>query len=100
ATGHSITRGIRYRGMANERSRAVACATAPLTERQHRLACTWEGQMAMQPRFVCEDPNAPAPEDIFSSAEIPWPDERPLNVYAFDPSFGRFVGNYMTASVR
>ena len=56
--------------------------------------------MAKQPKFVCEDPNAPAPEDIFTSAEIPWPDERPLNVYAFDPSFGRIVGNYMKASVR
>jgi hypothetical protein len=56
--------------------------------------------MAVQSRFVCEDPNERAPEDIFSTAEIPWPDERPLNVYAFDPSFGRFVGNYMTASVR
>ena len=59
--------------------------------------------MARRPRFVCEetaDPNGPAPADIFTSGEIPWPDERPLNVYAFDPSFGRFVGNYMMASVR
>jgi hypothetical protein len=55
-------------------------------------------------------PNAPAPkppassdpdpDDIFSSAERPWPDERPLKVYAFDPSLGKFVGNYMTAQVR
>jgi hypothetical protein len=66
--------------------------------------------MARHPRIVCEEidgPNTPpaksrmpAPPDIFTSAEIPWPTERPLNVYAFDPSAGRFVGNYMTASVR
>jgi hypothetical protein len=40
------------------------------------------------------------PPDIFTSAEIPTPSERPLKVYAFDPGAGRFVGNYMTASVR
>jgi hypothetical protein len=59
--------------------------------------------MAGPSRFVCEpapDPKAPPPEDIFNSAEIPWPEVRPLNVYAFDPVFGRFVGNYMTALVR
>src|SRR5258708_3150309 len=79
--------------------------------------------MARQPQFVCEgiadstasvsgasSPNAPGrtapassgaePEDIFSSADLPWPDVRPLKVYAFDPSIGKFVGNYMTASVR
>jgi hypothetical protein len=59
--------------------------------------------MARQPQFVCDgvaDPNPAPTEDIFTSAEIPWPDVRPLKVYAFDPSFGRFVGNYMTASVR
>ena len=42
----------------------------------------------------------PDPDDIFSAGEIPWPDSRPLNVYAFDPSIGKFVGNYMTALVR
>jgi hypothetical protein len=59
--------------------------------------------MARAPRFVCEEmagPNAAAPPDIFNSAEIPWPTVRPLNVYAFDPSLGKFVGNFMTASVR
>jgi hypothetical protein len=64
--------------------------------------------MARQPQFVCEGivdskspaPNMPDPTDIFSSGEIPWPDARPLNVYAFDPSMGKFVGNYMTALVR
>src|ERR1700687_1287181 len=63
--------------------------------------------MARQSQFVCEgiaDPKAPAPNipdpDIFSSGELPWPDVRPLSVYAFDPSMGKFVGNYMTASVR
>ena len=79
--------------------------------------------MNRKPQFVCEgvvDPKAsslsaaaanapapgkpapsgdPGPDDIFSSAELPWPDVRPLQVYAFDPSMGRFVGNYMTASV-
>lgn len=86
------------------------------------------GQMAMQPQFVCQGiadsnaspsgapaPNAPAPnapppsaptsgdpepEDIFSSDELPWPEVRPLYVYAFDPGLGKFVGNYMTALVR
>jgi hypothetical protein len=38
--------------------------------------------------------------DLFASAEIPTPTERPLRVYAFDPSAGRYVGNYMAASVR
>jgi hypothetical protein len=83
--------------------------------------------MAKQSQFVCEPvadsnapassastANAPAPatppskapassapdDDIFSSAELPWPDVRPLKVYAFDPSMGRFVGNHMTTSVR
>ena len=84
--------------------------------------------MARKPQFVCEgvvDPkasslsaaaaNAPAPskpapkapassdpdpDALFSSAELPWPDVRPLQVYAFDPSLGKFVGNYMTALVR
>jgi hypothetical protein len=45
-------------------------------------------------------PNAAAPPDIYTSAEIPWPTVRPLNVYAFDPSLGKFVGNFMTTSVR
>jgi hypothetical protein len=71
--------------------------------------------MPRHPRFVCEETsgsNAPTedgalskigrspPPDIFSSAEIPWPTERPLKVYAFDPGAGRLVGNYMTTSVR
>jgi hypothetical protein len=63
--------------------------------------------MARRSQFVCEGidskspaPNMPDPDDIFSSGEIPWPDARPLNVYAFDPSIGKFVGNYMTALVR
>jgi hypothetical protein len=45
-------------------------------------------------------PLSPSNDDIFSSAEIPTPTERPLRVYAFDPSAGRLVGNYMTVSVR
>jgi hypothetical protein len=62
--------------------------------------------MAKLQQFVCEgivDPKAPAPnipDDLFSSGELPWPDVRPLSVYAFDPSMGKFVGNYMTAAVR
>jgi len=73
----------------------------------------------MQPPIVCEEigtsdpplakpieavqaPPKPrnAPPDIFTSAEIPTPNERPLNIYAFDPGAGRLVGNYMTALVR
>jgi hypothetical protein len=75
----------------------------------------------MQPQFVCEEvadpkpsslsaaasnaqaPHPPDPHDpdnIFQVTELPWPDVRPLYVYAFDPSMGKFVGNYMTASVR
>lgn len=38
--------------------------------------------------------------DLFTSAEIRMPTMRPLRVYAFDPSVGRLIGNYMTASVR
>jgi hypothetical protein len=64
--------------------------------------------MAGPSGFVCEavpDPNTPPPKDvpppdIFSSTDLPWPEKRPLYVYAFDPSMGKFVGNYMTASVR
>jgi hypothetical protein len=41
----------------------------------------------------------PTPVDIFTMSEIPMPTTRPLKVYAFDPSRGRFVGNYMTTSV-
>jgi hypothetical protein len=41
-----------------------------------------------------------AAPDIFTSAEIRTPTTRELNVYAFDPSVGRLVGNYMTATVR
>jgi len=73
----------------------------------------------MLPPIVCEEIGAPnslpakstgavqapprprkLPPDIFTSAEIPPPNERPLNIYAFDPGAGRLVGNYMTASVR
>src|SRR6266700_3755103 len=58
--------------------------------------------------FVCEPVGAadeaprtyPVMPDIFSSAEIPFPTQRALKVYAFDPSAGRFVGNYMTVSLR
>lgn len=39
-------------------------------------------------------------EERFASAEIPRPNERLLKVYAFDPSKGHLIGNYMTASVR
>ncbi len=75
--------------------------------------------MATQSQFVCQgvaDPNAspgpaapapdapasnePSPEDLFQMTELPWPDVRPLYVYAFDPSMGKFVGNYMIAQVR
>jgi hypothetical protein len=69
--------------------------------------------MARKPEILCEEvaaPGAPAkarvrpppppPPDIFSSAEIPTPSERPLKVYAFDPGAGHLVGNYMTMSVR
>ena len=45
-------------------------------------------------------PRPTPPIDIFNSADIPLPSERPLNVYAFDPSAGKFVGNYMVTSVR
>ena len=45
-------------------------------------------------------PPLPDPPDIFTTSEIPTPATRPLNVYAFDPSLPRRVGNYMTASVR
>ena len=47
-----------------------------------------------------KDPPLPVPTDIFTTSDIPLPSIRPLAVYAFDPSMGRFVGNYMTTSVR
>jgi hypothetical protein len=69
--------------------------------------------MARQPRLVCEpvddaqgsakaghSPLKSPEQDIFSSAEIPTPTDRPLRIFAFDPSAGRLVGNYMTVSVR
>lgn len=76
--------------------------------------------MGKRPRFVCEDASetnaadgtkrgaplsaesvyAAPPPDLFASAEIPTPSVRPLNVYAFDPGAGHFIGNYMTALVR
>jgi hypothetical protein len=74
--------------------------------------------MARRSRFMCEEfgapdapagkgrgaaravPNARTSPDLLSSAEIPTPTERPLRIYAFDPSAGRLVGNYMIASVR
>ncbi|CCE03518.1 peptidase M4 [Bradyrhizobium sp. STM 3809] len=66
--------------------------------------------MSHRQRFKCDDvtpaSQAPAsaareiPDDIFSTTEIPFPSERPLNVYAFDPSLGKFVGNQMVTHVR
>ena len=69
--------------------------------------------MARRSRFSCDDvdqtkePRPPiaslridATPDIYASAEIPTPAERRLNVYAFDPSQGHYVGNFMAASVR
>jgi hypothetical protein len=34
------------------------------------------------------------------TTDIPRPDTRPLKVYAFDPSAGRLVGNFMTTAVK
>jgi len=45
-------------------------------------------------------PPIPKPHDIFTTSEIPTPSIRPLNIYAFDPSVGKYIGNYMTAEVR
>ena len=64
--------------------------------------------MPSAPQFVCDSPGEtenpattyPPVPDIFSSAEIPFPTERPLAVFAFDPSAGRYVGNHMTTSLR
>jgi hypothetical protein len=44
-------------------------------------------------------PRDEPPIDIFTSTEIPQPSVRPLNVYAFDPSLGNFVGNQMVTKV-
>ena len=35
-----------------------------------------------------------------ATTAVPKPAERPLKVYAFDPSAGRLLGNFMTVSVR
>ena len=69
--------------------------------------------MARRSRFSCDDVDQTinsrppiaslridATPDIYASAEIPTPAERRLNVYAFDPSQGHYVGNFMAASVR
>ena len=67
--------------------------------------------MARSPRFIAEDVSKPAasspsarprpkqPIDIFTPTDIPVPTLRRLNVYAFDPSLGKFVGNQMTTEV-
>jgi hypothetical protein len=44
-------------------------------------------------------PRTEPPIDIYTSTEIPQPSIRPLNVYAFDPSLGNFVGNQMLTQV-
>lgn len=48
---------------------------------------------------VMKNPPLPKLPDIYTTSEIAMPAVRPLNVYAFDPSMGRFVDNYMTVSV-
>src|SRR5579872_1127817 len=74
--------------------------------------------MAGVSRYKCDDVSAPdtvsdapallpkqsppghdQPIDIYTSTEIETPSVRPLNVYAFDPSLGNFVGNQMIAAV-
>lgn len=67
--------------------------------------------MARPPRMVCEDVGEPGAaasaarrppkkqSDIFTSIDIPVPSTRRLNVYAFDPSLGKFVGNQMVTAV-
>jgi hypothetical protein len=46
-------------------------------------------------------PLAASPFDnLFLTTTIPKPTERPLKIYAFDPSLGRYVGNCMMARVR
>ncbi len=63
-------------------------------------------RLSVQPpaKAPVPQPISPAISDaaagIFTTSEIRTPSERPLNVYAFDPSVGRLVGNYMTMSVR
>jgi hypothetical protein len=61
-----------------------------------------KGAPAPKPRHAAKrPPERPAPiPDIFTDTEIRKPTIRPLNIYAFDPSVGRFVGNSMTALVR
>lgn len=42
-----------------------------------------------------------APPDLFApSTSIPPPTERPLKIYAFDPSAGKLLGNEMTISLK
>ncbi|HXZ02502.1 MAG TPA: hypothetical protein VEI03_21085 [Stellaceae bacterium] len=43
----------------------------------------------------------PAPADIFApTTAVPQPSQRPLKVYAFDPSAGHLVGNVMSVLLR
>jgi hypothetical protein len=57
---------------------------------------------SLQPQEAPPRPASPCTEppiDIYTSTEIPEPSIRPLNVYAFDPSLGNFVGNQMVTQV-
>lgn len=56
-----------------------------------------ERQMGIRDKPQQKRPSGPA--DLFITSKIPRPTERPLKVYAFDPSMGHYVGNTMTASV-
>ena len=65
--------------------------------------------MAGNSQFQCSDPGAagkPCPTpiddlpDIYASDDIPKPQYRPLNAFAFDPAAGMIVGNTMTVMVR
>jgi hypothetical protein len=72
--------------------------------RQSQFSCEaverpGEAKAEMEPQAQPTRQAMSSPIDIFASTEIPSPAKRPLNIYCFDPSFGKFVGNYMTTSV-
>jgi hypothetical protein len=67
---------------------------------RHSKTDSLENMFDMSPgQAVMKNPPLPKLPDIYTIAEIATPTVRPLNVYAFDPSMGRLVGNYMTVAV-
>ena len=55
--------------------------------------------MAKAPKKASSSKPALPAEALFSTRELPKPNARPLQVYAFDPSAGRLIGNVMQTAI-